>query len=152
MNQSRLRECVDKEIGIKNHQACFQRQARRFPQGSDDRYAHGKIGHKMSIHHVDVDPVCAGAFGLGHLIAQMGKIGREDRRSELDCISRHVASLSLRYQRIRLLVELSCVSNGFCTLSSSGMIRCAKTFPNSTPHWSNESMPQTTPCVKTLCS
>ncbi len=32
------------------------------------------------------------------------------------------------------------------------MIRAASTLPSSTPHWSNESMPQITPCVNTLCS
>ena len=36
--------------------------------------------------------------------------------------------------------------------SSSGTIRCASTLPSSTPHWSKELMPQTVPCVKTLCS
>ena len=38
------------------------------------------------------------------------------------------------------------------SLSSSGTIRCASTLPSSTPHWSNELMPQIAPCVKTLCS
>ena len=32
------------------------------------------------------------------------------------------------------------------------MIRWASTLPNSTPHWSNESIFQITPCVKTACS
>jgi hypothetical protein len=50
----------------------------------------------MSIHHVDVNAVRAGKLSLGDLIAEMGEIGGEDRRSELDRISRHVASLSLR--------------------------------------------------------
>ena len=40
----------------------------------------------MSIHHVHVDPVRSGTLGLGHLIAQAGEIGREDGRSELDCV------------------------------------------------------------------
>ena len=40
----------------------------------------------------------------------------------------------------------------FRELSSSGMMRCASTLPSSTPHWSNESMCQMSPCVKTLCS
>ena len=35
---------------------------------------------------------------------------------------------------------------------SSGMIRFASTLPSSTPHWSNESIPQIVPWVKTLCS
>ena len=32
------------------------------------------------------------------------------------------------------------------------MMRCASTLPSSTPHWSNESICQIAPCVKTLCS
>src|SRR5947209_841411 len=32
------------------------------------------------------------------------------------------------------------------------MIRCARTLPSSTPHWSNESIFQITPCVNTECS
>ena len=35
---------------------------------------------------------------------------------------------------------------GSSLLSSSGMMRCASTLPSSTPHWSNESMPQIVPC------
>ena len=41
---------------------------------------------------------------------------------------------------------------GSASLSSSGMICWASTFPSSTPHWSNESMSQIAPWVKTLCS
>ena len=37
-------------------------------------------------------------------------------------------------------------------LPTLGTMRWASTLPNSTPHWSNESMFQITPCVKTLCS
>jgi hypothetical protein len=74
----------------------LQRQARHLPQRADDGCAHGKIGHEMSIHHVDVDPVRPGTLGLGHLFAQASEIGRKDGRSELDRVSRHVASLSLR--------------------------------------------------------
>ena len=43
-------------------------------------------------------------------------------------------------------------SGGSAALSSSGTMRCASTLPSSTPHWSNESMFQITPWVKTLCS
>jgi hypothetical protein len=50
----------------------------------------------MSIHDVDVDAVRSRALGLGHLLAQAGEIGREDRWSELDCVGRHIAPLSLR--------------------------------------------------------
>src|SRR5262249_19807022 len=50
----------------------------------------------------------------------------------LNC--RHCCSLSLRYRRIRVLVELSWLSTGSAGLSSSGIMRCARTLPSSTPH------------------
>ena len=68
------------------------------------------------------------------------------------CREFHFAPFNFRYRRIRLFVELSCLSVGAVSLSSSGTIRCASTLPSSTPHWSKESMFQITPCVKTLCS
>ena len=37
-------------------------------------------------------------------------------------------------------------------LRARGRSACASTLPSSTPHWSNESMPQIAPWVKTLCS
>ena len=49
-------------------------------------------------------------------------------------------------------VDQSWESFGSVLLSSSGMIRFARALPSSTPHWSNESIPQMTPWVKTLCS
>ncbi len=54
------------------------------------------IGYEMSIHHVNEDPLRPGTLCLGRLFAQAGEIGREDGRRELDRVSRHVASLSLR--------------------------------------------------------
>ena len=38
------------------------------------------------------------------------------------------------------------------SLSSIGSNSVASVLPNSTPHWSNESIPHTVPCTKTLCS
>jgi hypothetical protein len=129
-----LRKLVDKKIGVRDHQVRLQRQMRRPPQRSDDRCSHGNVGHEMSIHHVHVDAIRAGTLSLGHLIAQVGEIGREDRRSELHYIGRHMAPLSLRYRRIRLSVELSWPSLGSVLPSSSGMMRWARTLPSSTPH------------------
>src|SRR5512143_3170138 len=64
----------------------------------------------------------------------------------------HDPSFDFRYREIRLLVELSWARTGFSRLSSSGMIRWASCLPSSTPHWSNESMLQIAPWVKTMCS
>ena len=55
-------------------------------------------------------------------------------------------------EKAGILVDESWSSFGSASLSSSRMIRWASTLPSSTPHWSNESMCQMVPCVKTLCS
>src|SRR5690348_9014781 len=47
-----------------------------------------------------------------------------------------------------VLVEESWPSSGSVALSSSGAIATASTLPSSTPHWSNESMPQIAPLSK----
>ena len=47
----------------------LQRQARHLSQRSDDRRAHGKIWHEMSVHHVHMNAVRSGTLGLGHLFA-----------------------------------------------------------------------------------
>src|SRR5262249_57360901 len=110
--------------------------ARHPSQRSDDRRSHGKIRHEMSIHDVDVDAVRSRALGLGHLLAQAGEIGREDRWSELDCVGRHIAPLSLRYRRIRVLGELSWPSLGSPLLSRFRMVRWVRALPRSSPHLS----------------
>ena len=70
----------------------------------------------------------------------------------MDGESGHVLVLRrvARNRAISAFVDESC--SGAASLESSGMIRTASTFPSSTPHWSNESTPQITPWVKTLCS
>src|SRR5262249_57225713 len=40
----------------------------------------------MSVHDVDVDAVRSRTLGLGHLIAQAGEIGREDRGRQFHCV------------------------------------------------------------------
>lgn len=44
------------------------------------------------------------------------------------------AARAARQRRIKALVEESCASAGSLSPSSSGMIRCARTLPSSTPH------------------
>ena len=84
MNRSRPAQIRRrKDPGSEIIRCASKRQARHLPQRADDRRTHGNVGHEMSVHHVDVDAVRAGSLSLGHLIAQAGEIGREDRRSEL---------------------------------------------------------------------
>jgi hypothetical protein len=76
----------------------------------------------MPVHHVDVDAIRAGSLSLYDLIAQAGEVGRKNRWSKLYGAG-HIASLSLRYRRMRVAVELSWSSLGSVLLSSSGMMR-----------------------------
>ena len=89
-----------------------------------------------------------GAFDEYSMRAHRGAVPRICVR----LTNRQDARLSFRYLRIRLFVELSCVSEGSVSPSSSGMMRWASTLPSSTPHWSNELIFQMVPCVKTACS
>ncbi len=61
------------------------------------------------------------------------QLGRYDLILALDVLEHLVDSLGTLRQLVR-------------------MMRLASTLPNSTPHWSKESIFQTAPCVKTLCS
>src|SRR5438034_967658 len=85
-----------------------------------------------------------------HLL--LGDEGAVDVREQKANRVGALAHLSARYRRMSAFVELSWASSGAVSLSSSGMIRFARTFPSSTPHWSKESIPQIVPWVKTLCS
>src|SRR5665647_3949082 len=50
------------------------------------------------------------------------------------------------------LVDSSCPANASSSREIAGAIWSASCLPSSTPHWSNESMPQTMPCVNVMCS
>jgi len=44
------------------------------------------VGHEVPVHHVQVDPVGPGPLGLGHMLAQAGDVGGEDRGSTAPAI------------------------------------------------------------------
>src|SRR5918996_1151142 len=55
---------------------------------------HRKIGHKVAIHHVDVNPIGSRPFGLSDLLAQAGKVSREDGRGNFDDALVHITICS----------------------------------------------------------
>jgi len=66
-------------------------------------------------------------------------------------LAEHVVGITLAYKNkmdVSLLTSIGSATVG----SSTGRICWARTLPSSTPHWSNESMFQMAPWVKTLCS
>src|SRR4029450_9165240 len=42
------------------------------------------VAHEVAVHDIHMDPVAAGAVDRLHLLAQLGEIGREDRRRDDD--------------------------------------------------------------------
>ena len=49
-----------------------------------ERRAEGEVRHEMPVHHVDMDPVRALRLDRLDLLPEVGEIGREDRRGDLD--------------------------------------------------------------------
>jgi hypothetical protein len=47
-------------------------------QGFDDARSDRKIGHKMAVHDIDVDPVRTGGVNRPNFFAEFGKVGRQD--------------------------------------------------------------------------
>src|SRR6185437_1691378 len=48
-------------------------------QRRDNRRPKRDVGHEMSVHHVEMDPVGAGGGDRAHLLAELGEIRRQDR-------------------------------------------------------------------------
>src|SRR5208282_489689 len=43
----------------------------------------------MAVHHIHVDAIGPGLLSLSHLLTEPGKVGSEDRRSQLHCACGH---------------------------------------------------------------
>ncbi len=65
-------------IGRGDHQMHVERQARMRAQGFDHIRADGDVGHEMAVHHVNMHPVGPRRLDRPHLLAQFGKVGRQD--------------------------------------------------------------------------
>src|ERR1043166_5281039 len=51
-------------------------------QRLDHRWAEGHVGHEVSVHHVEVDPVSPGRKNVVDFLAEPGEVGRQDRRRD----------------------------------------------------------------------
>jgi hypothetical protein len=52
----------------------------------DDQRPDGDRGDEVAVHDVDVDHVRAGVHHLGHLPAEAGEVGRQDRGRDADVV------------------------------------------------------------------
>ena len=69
---------IDELVRVVDHEVGVDWQFGHFAHESPNLRSKGKIGGKMSIHDVQVDPVHAGFFGFLNLRFKAGKIGIED--------------------------------------------------------------------------
>ena len=72
------------EIGVDrlDHQMAVERLVAVRAQRRHHRRAESDVGHEMAVHHVEVDPVGARRRDVAHLLAEIGEVGRQDRRRE----------------------------------------------------------------------
>jgi len=67
-------EGIDVPLRLDDHQVHMQRKPRHWAKCLHHERPDGDVGHKASIHHVDVDHVRSGLLGLGYLRAQATEI------------------------------------------------------------------------------
>ena len=76
------------DIGRQHHQVGLERQRGVLAGRGDHVGAEGEVGHELAVHHVPLDPVDSGGFQGGDLLAQLGEVGGQHARGDLDW-SRH---------------------------------------------------------------
>ena len=69
---------------IGDHQMGVQEQIRCLAQTLDYRHTQRKIRHKMSVHHIDMEPVCSRLPDSCGFLSQTGKITGQNRRCNTD--------------------------------------------------------------------
>jgi hypothetical protein len=92
-----LRHRLHIAFGLDNHQVAIEVGASPEvgPQGGHHGHPHGNIGHKTSVHHIDMQAVAAPSQGCLGVSPQGGEIGRQQRRTQpnravLGMIHKHV--------------------------------------------------------------
>ena len=63
-------------IGSQDHEVSFERQRRVLAGRGDHVGSERQVGDELAVHHVPLDPVDAGGFESGDLVAQLGEVGR----------------------------------------------------------------------------
>lgn len=77
--RSGLGKGVQQPLRIRHHQMNVEGQAGQRAQTPDDRRAEAEIGHKDTVHHVQMQHVGPAAFHKGQLLGQMGEITGQNR-------------------------------------------------------------------------
>ena len=77
-----LGEGLEVALGLLDHQVHVQGQLGGALVGLHQEWPHGEIRDEMTVHHVDMDPVGAGAFTGCDILAQAQMIGGHDGRGD----------------------------------------------------------------------
>jgi hypothetical protein len=77
--RSGIDECRDESVGVGDHQVDVERQPGHFSDGSDYWRTDGDIGHKVAVHHIDMERVSPGVLDLPNVITKGGKICGQNR-------------------------------------------------------------------------
>ena len=87
-----VRKRVQHEINRRNHEVdihdLFGVRAKRLNDHGSDR----DVGHKMTIHHIDMNPVRTRCIDRAHFVSEARKISRKDRWGNEDGVC-HIRSL-----------------------------------------------------------
>ena len=62
-----LTELPDIAYGFRDHQMRVKEQVCRLSHGFQNRNSHGNIGYEMSVHDIEMKPLCPGVRNLGEL-------------------------------------------------------------------------------------
>ncbi len=73
-----LGEVGDEDVGVLDHQVAVEGEVGRLAKGFEHRKAKREVGHKMAVHHIDVDDLRATPLGGGNIAAEVGEVGGED--------------------------------------------------------------------------
>ena len=79
-----------------------ERQLGMRPQRLDHHWADGEVGHEVTVHHVDMNPVGARRRHRLDLLAEGGEVGRQDGGRNADRLLRHTWPQIFRTAELQL--------------------------------------------------
>src|SRR5262245_62473642 len=83
---ARFGEGLDEGVARSDHQMHVEELARVRAERLHHFGPDSDVRHEMAVHYIDMDPVAAGTVDRLHLLAELGEIGREDRRRDDDVL------------------------------------------------------------------
>ncbi len=117
-------------VGILDHQVNIQWHVHVFTQGGDHGRTNRDVGHKVTVHHIDVQNCCPRRQHGRYLFCKTRKISRQNRWRQFDqaVLSQGVAVENFITQGLLGLPDIAeqLASGTFSSQSArSGVVRCS---------------------------